>query len=206
MDLGIGVGWLEEEFDLAGQDFHNRGRRMDELIQVLKLLWTEDEPEFHGRYYDFPPVRFDPKPVQKPHPRILVGGESEAAMRRAARLGDGWSTAGIHYTIESAAEAVRKVRGYAQEYGRENEPFDVYCGSFGWADLDTIRRYQEIGVDSIRVTPWAGDVSRDAQQRLGGAGALQQASRTPNLRDRIIESLERYAEEVLSKLDREPAR
>ena len=73
--LGVGVGWNQVELEVLGEDFHNRGRRMDELIEVLKLLWTEDEPEFHGRYYDFPPVRFDPKPVQKPHPRILVGGD-----------------------------------------------------------------------------------------------------------------------------------
>ena len=87
--LGVGVGWLEEEFAVLGQSFADRGDRADESIDVIRRLFAEDVVEHHGRHFDFEAVRFEPKPVQRPVP-IEVGGTSGAALRRAGRLGDGW--------------------------------------------------------------------------------------------------------------------
>src|SRR5437016_8907112 len=92
--VGVGVGWLEAEFETVGQSFHDRGSRTDEIIPLLRRLWTEDTIEHEGDHFRFGPVRFEPKPVQKPCPPIEVGGTTPAALRRAGRLGDGWIEVG----------------------------------------------------------------------------------------------------------------
>ena len=89
-EFGIGASWLEQEWIAAGLDFSTRGRRVDEILGVAKRLWSEATVEHHGEFFDFAAVAFEPKPFQKPWPPILVGGESTAALRRAAQLGDGW--------------------------------------------------------------------------------------------------------------------
>ena len=92
--LTFGVGMARAEFAALGVPFERRGKVTDEYIAVLKELWTSDTPEFHGEFVDFADVVFEPKPVQRPHPPIWLGGSSMAALRRAARVGDGWSPAG----------------------------------------------------------------------------------------------------------------
>jgi hypothetical protein len=196
--LGAGVGWVKEEFDIVGEDFHNRGRRMDEIVQVLKALWTQEEPEFHGRFYDFGPVRFDPKPVQKPHPPIIFGGESEAAMRRAARLGDGWTGAGYFETSETAAQKIEKLRALRREAGREHEPFQITMLAGPAPDLDTVRGMEEVGVTRLLVGPWWSPDTMAEAAEVGSARAMSGQS-DAELR-RIEQGMERYAEEVLSKL------
>ncbi|UCE84844.1 MAG: TIGR03619 family F420-dependent LLM class oxidoreductase, partial [Deltaproteobacteria bacterium] len=89
-EVGIGAGWLRSEWTAAGLDPRTRGRRLDEAIEVCKRLWTEETIEHRGEFFSFDPVMFEPKPIQKPWPPLHIGGESEAALRRAARLGDGW--------------------------------------------------------------------------------------------------------------------
>ena len=88
-EVGVGVGWLEGEFAAAGVDFASRGRRTDEALEVCRRLWSEPTVEHHGEFFSFPPVAFEPKPIQRPWPRLHVGGESPAALRRAARFGGG---------------------------------------------------------------------------------------------------------------------
>ncbi|MHB8669497.1 MAG: LLM class F420-dependent oxidoreductase [Acidimicrobiales bacterium] len=90
VDFGIGIGWLKEEFDVLNVPFAKRGRRTDEYLQVMTALWTEETSSFAGELYRLSPCRLYPKPVQAPHPPIHVGGESDAALRRAARFGQGW--------------------------------------------------------------------------------------------------------------------
>jgi probable F420-dependent oxidoreductase len=87
---GVGVGWWEEELTILGAPFHQRGRQADEILRVFKELWTAPNPRFEGEFYRFSDVGFAPKPVQKPHPPIWVGGDSPGAFRRVATLGDGW--------------------------------------------------------------------------------------------------------------------
>ena len=156
--LGVGAGWLEEEFDSVGLDFHTRGARMDECIGVLRALWTEDVAEFHGEHYDLGPAVFAPKPVQKPHPPILVGGETPAALRRAARLGDGWYALG--HTPESARQHIVKLTELRERYGRADEPFDVTVGGSPSITRAEVEELEEAGVNRVVVTLWRA--SRDA--------------------------------------------
>ena len=93
--VGAGVGWLREEFEALGSpDFDRRGSVSDEWIRIFKTLWTQSPASFEGQFYRFAPLKFLPHPVQKPHPPIWIGGHSKAALRRAARLGDGWHPVG----------------------------------------------------------------------------------------------------------------
>jgi probable F420-dependent oxidoreductase len=93
--LGVGVGWLKEEFDALGVCHEERGSITDEYIYVLKNLWSNEEPGYRGRYYDFSNIKFFPKPIQKPHPPIWIGGNGLAALRRAITLGNGWHPVGL---------------------------------------------------------------------------------------------------------------
>jgi probable F420-dependent oxidoreductase len=95
--VGVGVGWLREEFQaLDAPDFDRRGAVSDEWLRVFKTLWTEDPASFRGEFYRFDPIRCLPQPVQKPHPPIWIGGHSKMALRRVARLGDGWHPVGAN--------------------------------------------------------------------------------------------------------------
>ena len=96
---GVGVGWWKEELDILGVPFHQRGRQADEMLRVFKALWTQDNPSFEGEFFRFKDIGFAPKPVQKPHPPIWVGGDSPGAFRRVVTLGDGW-----HATSKTPAE------------------------------------------------------------------------------------------------------
>ncbi len=93
--LGVGAGWLKEEFQALGAPYEKRGSITDEYIKVLKILWTQEKPRFSGRYIKFSDINFLPKPVQKPHPPIWVGGNSRISIKRAVSLGDGWHPVGL---------------------------------------------------------------------------------------------------------------
>ena len=121
VSLGFGVGWMKEEFELLEQDFRNRGKRADEMIEVIRKLWAGGMVEHQGAYYGFGPVQMSPS-VEGEIP-LVVGGLSEPALRRAGRFGNGWIS-DIHSTQE-LAEIVCKLDGYRAEYGRRNAPFDV---------------------------------------------------------------------------------
>ncbi len=124
-EIGVGAGWLLSEWTATGMDPRTRGRRLDEAIEICKRLWSDDVIEHHGEFYDFEPVQFEPKPVQKPHPPILIGGESPPALRRAARVGNGW--VGLDHTPDSCAEPIAKLAQLRAQYGREDEPFELVC-------------------------------------------------------------------------------
>jgi probable F420-dependent oxidoreductase len=87
---GVGAGWMREEFEALGLNFARRGDETDEWIRIFKVCWRDGDPEYHGRLYSFAKVKFEPKPIQTPHPPIWVGGNSRRAMRRAVELGDVW--------------------------------------------------------------------------------------------------------------------
>jgi probable F420-dependent oxidoreductase len=150
-EFGIGASWLEEEWRAVGLDFDRRGRRVDEAIDVCKRLWTEAVVEHHGQFFDFPPVAFEPKPVQRPHPPVVVGGESDAALRRAARRGEGWI--GMDHTPESAAAQVARLRRHLDEAGRPGDALEVtVSGSVN--DRADVGRWEEAGVGRLIVAPW----------------------------------------------------
>ncbi len=160
-EVGVGAGWLLSEWAAAGLDPRSRGRRLDEAIDVCKRLWTEPVVEYHGEFFDFGPVAFEPKPVQRPHPPVVVGGESEAALRRAATRGDGWI--GMEHTVESAAGQVSLLRRYLEEAGRAAEGFEVTVGG-PIGSREEIGGWEEAGVDRLIVAPWSR--SRDAVEAM----------------------------------------
>lgn len=158
--LGVGAGWLRQEWTAAGLDPSTRGRRLDEALSVCRRLWTEDVVEHRGEFFDFGPVMFEPKTVQKPHPPVHVGGDSEAALRRAARH-DGWY--GLSSTPEEVATAVGRLGELRREVGRDAEPFEVTVGAVP-RDPDDLERWRDAGVDRLVVSPWAR--SREAVSSL----------------------------------------
>ena len=150
-EFGIGASWLEEEWRAIGLDFETRGRRVDEAIDVCKRLWSEPEVAYEGEFFRFDAVAFEPKPLQQPWPPILIGGESRAALRRAARAGDGWI--GMGHTFESAAGQIARLRELRGEYDRDTAPFQICLGG-PVANADDARRWEELGVTRLVVSPW----------------------------------------------------
>ena len=160
--VGVGAGWLESEWQAAGLDFHSRGRRFDEAIVVCRRLWTEDVVEHHGEFFDFNPVMFEPKPVQHPAPPVLVGGESVAALKRAARLGDGWVGMNSE-SPEAVAAKVRQLNEWRAEAGRAELPFEVCVGG-DVAGPEDLERWESAGVHRLILAPWSR--SREAVSGL----------------------------------------
>jgi probable F420-dependent oxidoreductase len=148
VDFGVGIGWLREEFEALQVSWPNRGRRADDYIGVLKTLWCDEVSEFEGDFYTLPPCRQYPKPVQHPHPPIHVGGESDAALRRAARLGQGWH--GFGHSPESAGERIEKLEGFLAEEGRDRSDFVVTISPYlSGIDPDKAKAYAEAGADQV---------------------------------------------------------
>ncbi len=137
--FGVGVGWNREEMRNHGTDPATRGALMNEQLAALKAIWTQDEAEFHGEHVDFDPIFAWPKPVRKPHPPIYIGGESEAALNRVAKYGDGWLLRGHTHFDE-----VSRVRGWLAEQGRTDVSFDVFGGS---TKDKVVAGFAEAGVD-----------------------------------------------------------
>jgi probable F420-dependent oxidoreductase len=155
LTLGVGVGWMREEFEAVGQDFTNRGRRTDEMINLLDTVFAEHRPSFDGEFYHLPEVGFEPKPVQRPRPPLLIGGTGPAALRRAARSGDGWI--GGNQAPPRIAETVAEIRDLRVENGSDGRPFEVTV-ILGWGqqyEADLVQDYAAAGVDRLMVTPWA---------------------------------------------------
>ena len=162
-ELGIGVGWLREEFEALGVPFERRGARTDEYLAVLRTLWQDDVSEHRGELYDLPPCRMYPKPVQTPHPPIVVGGESDAALRRVARHGDGWFS--FDRLPEDLPEALDRLDAALDAEGRKRSDVTVtvspYFKQVGPAE---VAGYAELGVDRLVVVALAFDHDSMHQQ------------------------------------------
>jgi probable F420-dependent oxidoreductase len=118
LDAGLGLGWAKEEFAAVGVDPARRGARTEEFIACLKAIWTEQVVSFDGEFYRMPPARVDPKPVQRPHPPLLLGGGAEPALRRVGRIADGWISASRH-DLRTVGADLEIMRGAAREAGRD---------------------------------------------------------------------------------------
>jgi probable F420-dependent oxidoreductase len=160
--LGIGVGWLAEEFAALGIDPRTRFSRTEEAVRALRALWTEPQPEFHGRHFDFGPVHFEPKPVCKPHPPILFGGDSEKALQRALRLGDGWLSGGTHPDVDWIAGRMARIAQWRTQLG-STRTFGVSILDANPKERDLVRM-AELGVERVVVMPWA--TNREAAQAI----------------------------------------
>jgi probable F420-dependent oxidoreductase len=137
--FGVGVGWNREEMANHGTDPATRGALMDEQIEALKAIWTNEQAEYHGKYVNFDPIFSRPKPVQQPHPPVYIGGESPAALRRLAKHGDGWLP-----RSSTPIDEIRRVRDWLAEQGRTDVPFAVFGGV---ADPDVVKRFAEAEVE-----------------------------------------------------------
>ena len=148
--LTLGVGWSRVEYRLMQQSFETRGRRTDEMIEVLRKLWTGEMVEHHGEFYDFAPLQMSPG-VRERIP-IWSGGLSDAALRRVGRTTDGWIS-DLH-TTDELREIVARLRRERALHGREQEPLAVVAACKDAFDLDGYRRLEEIGVTHLMTMPW----------------------------------------------------
>ena len=167
LDMATGLGWTEDEYRFTGNDWKTRGRRCNEMLRALRVLFEEDTPEFHGEFFDFDPIGFEPKPVQRPLP-IHIGGGGPPAMRRAATLGNGW------YGETTVIPEIERLRS---EAGRADLPFEYSTISLGPVPLQELETMAAQGVHRVVVTPWVG-------RRVGEVGLEG------------LDDLERYAKEV----------
>jgi probable F420-dependent oxidoreductase len=156
IDFGVGVGWLREEFEAVGVPFAQRGARTDEYLQVMRSLWTDEVSSFAGEHYTLPACRMYPKPVQRPHPPIHVGGESMAAMRRAARHGDGWYS--FNRLPHQLDEPLQRLDAMLAEEGRSREDLQLTVSPyFHPVDAAAVEAYRARGVDRLVVLCLAFD-------------------------------------------------
>lgn len=178
--LGAGVGWMEEEFQAMGLDtYKDRGAVTDEYLQVYKELWTKEDASFDGKYYQISDTGFEPKPVQKPHPPVWIGGHSGPAVRRAAKYGDGWMPIGLRPPAilepEELAGKIAQLRKLTVEAGRAEDAValtfstgvvfnDAAGSSRAWMQgnpdqiASDLRQYQDLGVSNFIVNFQGGTV------------------------------------------------
>jgi len=148
--LGIGSGWLQEEFDAVGVPFTERGARTNEAIRAIRSLWKDTPEPFAGKFFKWGAVESNPKPVQKPGVPIIVGGHADAAARRAARYGDGFFPArGDHASLSHLFAVLREE---CAKIGRNPQEIELTTGG-GRLDVDGIRRYQDLGIARLIIPP-----------------------------------------------------
>jgi probable F420-dependent oxidoreductase len=177
--FGVGLSPWPEDFTVTGTDWHTRGRRMDEMIEIIRGLSAGGYFEYHGAHYDLPAVKLCPVPSQ-PIP-ILVGGHAEAALRRAARLGDGWMHAGGGQASDLDG-ALAQLAALRRECGREREPFEIHVISLEAYGVDGVRRLEDRGVTDVIV---------------GFRNAYETDTQTLQHK---IDALRQYADNVIAKL------
>jgi probable F420-dependent oxidoreductase len=197
---GMGVGWTEDEFKALGVPFQERGALSDEYIAVFKALWTQDEPAFHGKSVHFDHLAFEPKPLQKPHIPIWIGGNSKRAIRRAVALGDGWHpTRPLPGEVKAGVAYLREV---CSQRGRDpsslmiavRQPLKFYHGAEGSVKrrpllgstqkiIDDLGQYRAVGVQYVMLDTFYS--------------AAELAHETV---DSMIETMERVAADVMPKI------
>jgi probable F420-dependent oxidoreductase len=172
LELGIGASWLRAEWEALELDFDRRGPRVDEAIEVCRLLWNEEVVEFHGEFFDFGPVAFEPKPVQRPGPALQVGGDGPAALRRVATVGTGWMP--MNHRLDELPASLSRIAELSESAGR-SAPIEVtVTGEISTAD--DVRRHAEAGATRLIVRPY---------RRTSDA----------------IEGIRRFAEQVMGPLE-----
>jgi len=173
----IGVGWSGDEFALMNTDFKTRGKRTDEMLEILRLLWTGEMVQYAGEHYQFDSLEMNPAPTE--YIPIWIGGISEPAMRRAARLGDGWVT-----DLQTSAEiidCIERIKAWRREYGRDHLPFDVMATPSDAWNVEGYTRLADAGVTHILTMPWPF-----------------YHGETDDL-DKKIDSVKRYADDIISQ-------
>ena len=145
--MAVGVGWMREEFDIMGIDWAKRGSRTDEAITVLRTLWCDPHPQFHGKHFSLPPVTFQPKPIQKPSPPLFVAGLSKFAIRRAVRHGDGWN--GHDLSVSEAQAIVHRIEEERDKADRKDHSFEYTTRALHDISRAEVQAFASIGVDRL---------------------------------------------------------
>lgn len=161
--LGVGTGWLKEETELMGGDFEHRWTQTREAIEVMKELWTKAEAEYHGRYFDFPLVKSYPKPAQKPHPPVILGGMAKNVLRRVVAHADGWLPNRV--TPAEVEASRKKLDAMAEEAGRD--PKSITISVYGQApDRDIVNSLLNAGADRVVVRPEHVETEKEMGDQL----------------------------------------
>ncbi len=157
VDFGVGVGWLQEEFEAVNVPWPRRGARTDEYLEVLRRLWCEDPSSFSGDFYSLPPCSMFPKPVQSPHPPVHIGGESDAALQRAAAGAQGWHT--FNRLPDQLGAPLGRLAGLLDKAGRTRQDLRItVCPYFHELTPERVERYAEAGADAVAALFFAGGV------------------------------------------------
>lgn len=191
----FGVGWLKEEFDMLGVNFHERGQMADEFIAAMIELWTNESPEFEGRYVSFRDIGFAPKPIQMPHVPIWFGGDAEAVMRRVAKFGNGWSP--FRTAPEKFPECLDFIRSQPEYNGR---PLDIFFA----LQMLNVGAQHEILDDPRAPGVWEVQKTIDQIHWLSQLGVTETIIPIPKVdgRNAYIERMHWVAEEIISKVDK----
>jgi len=161
--FGIGTGWLKEETEMMGGDFEHRWTQTREAIEVMKELWTKEEAEYHGRYFDFPLVRSYPKPAQKPYPPIILGGMARNVLRRVLTHADGWLPNRV--TPAEVEESRKKLDAMAAEAGRD--PKSITISVYGQLpERDIVHSLLNAGADRVVVRPEHVETEKEMGEQL----------------------------------------
>ncbi|MBK1786381.1 TIGR03619 family F420-dependent LLM class oxidoreductase [Prauserella cavernicola] len=176
--LGLGVGWSPEEFRWCGAPYEQRGKRVDEAIEVLRLILGGGMVEYHGKFFDFGKLRMSPTPA-RPVP-FYIGGHTDVALRRAARVGDGWSSAMM--TFDDLRTTIDRLRELREEYGRAETPFEIQAVCIDRFGVDGYRQQADIGVTDVITVPWVFE-------GLGFDAPLQQKK----------DAIKKFADETITK-------
>ena len=164
IDFGIGIGWNKEEVEACGYRWEDRGARCDEFLEVMRRLWTEPVVDFAGKWVRFETMRLDPKPIQKPHVPIIVGGHTEAAFKRALRFGAGWY--GFGCDVETTRQLIARLDAVFAKAGRKRDAqFQIAITPPMSVAIDAMPAYAALGVDRLLVSLGSQNPER-IQQRL----------------------------------------
>lgn len=171
-DFGIGIGWLKEEFEALQVPWPKRAERTRDYLEAMKALWTEAESAHKGEFCEFKPLRSFPKPIQKPYPPLIFGGESEPALRRVGEIGDGWW--GVNVSVEAAKTHMATIKRFAEAAGRDASTL-TYAVSpqLGMPiGLDEVKQYAELGIDQVIVGSFGASADEYKQAIESTAEAL----------------------------------
>ena len=155
-DFGVGVGWLAEEFRACDVPFERRGARCVDYLKAMQRLWIDPVSEYRGEFYTIEALRQYPKPIQKPHPPIHFGGESDAALRRVAAIGQGWY--GFNLLPDALPSQLARLDAFLAERGRKRAEIEISISPYMKpVDFDAVRRYRDAGADQVIFLVVAGN-------------------------------------------------
>jgi probable F420-dependent oxidoreductase len=186
--LGLAAGWMKEEFDLQGVDYSRRGKLLDEMIPALRTLWSGGWVEHHGEFFDFGPMTVEPHPTKQVP--IWNGGHTDPALRRAARLCDGW--VGNAYPEDEADHYLGKLKAMLKAEGRENDPFEIIIALYAEPSAELCRKWEDKGVTGLMCVPWMNMENDGFSENVAD---VQNKTALSKKRDAIM----RFGDEVIAK-------